>query len=419
MALPSRSHGARRVRHEQVVGWVGLMAYQVILRKLRKSVISRSLEDVLTASVIGAVAYGPPEMAEDWLRSCAGIEGASPDLKFEFWPRREHPDGGFREPDVFITGAASRFCLIVEAKQDHSPHAKQLIREGVVAKAHRPGFNIHLLTVSNQAVRPTAFAEIERLEPGLFTTMRHASWADMSRFLKGWESRPELDAGRRRLIEDALAVAWDLDREPFQGLKEQEVRAMEDDVHWMYALPRELVKFHRGLSRSVEDLEPSLRPIGNGVYTDGAVAYSVPERWLPRHLTLRYGETKDHSGEQYYFVRAVLNHPAIWVGYAPRKEDIGAMLDDPRAAEMLAGMADDGVQIVGIQRSPFEVLAGPVEPSAPAVREILGDPHIRRVNLVRIFPMSVIADPDADAKLEATLLRLVKLCRSVRTLGAP
>ena len=53
---------------------------------------------------------------------------------------------------------------------------------------------------------------------------------------------------------------------------------MERDVRWMYALPGELVKLHRGLSRSVEGLRPPLYPIGTIVTTDivGSVSYNTP-----------------------------------------------------------------------------------------------------------------------------------------------
>ena len=78
------------------------MGYQAILHKLPSEVLSESLEDVLTASVIGAVAYGPPAMAQDWLRTCAGIEGAYHDPVFEFWPGHRLDGGDPREPDVFV-----------------------------------------------------------------------------------------------------------------------------------------------------------------------------------------------------------------------------------------------------------------------------------------------------------------------------
>jgi hypothetical protein len=99
-------------------------------------------------------------------------------------------------------------------------------------------------------------------------------------FLERQKESPELAAGHLRLIEDALAVVRGFGLDPFRGLARQEVRAMEREVRWTYALPRELVKLHRGLSRSLEGLRPPLVANGNNVRTDivGSVPYSTLER---------------------------------------------------------------------------------------------------------------------------------------------
>lgn len=223
------------------------MGYRAIIDKLPSRVLSENLEDVLTASVVGAVAYGPPAMAQDWLRSYAGMDQASADLVFEFWPEHRLEGGKVREPDVFILDKASRQGLIVEAKREKNPHRRQLIDEGKAARLRHPDVDIHLLTVSNWSVRPTAFKGIETEQPRLFTTMRHVSWTALYVFLQEWSTRPATDAGHRRMIMDALAVLEKFGREPFRGVERQEVSAMERDVRWSIALPVALVKLHRRL----------------------------------------------------------------------------------------------------------------------------------------------------------------------------
>jgi hypothetical protein len=109
------------------------------------------------------------------------------------------------------------------------------------------------------------------------------------------------------------------------------------------------------------------------------------------------------------------------VGYAPRRGDIEALLADPGGTEAFVGRTGTGVRIVGVQSrgQPFEVLAGPVEPSVTAIREMFEDSRVRRMNLIRVFPMTLMTRPGADRKLESALLGLVNLCRSIPALGAP
>ena len=120
-------------------------------------------------------------------------------------------------------------------------------------------------------------------------------------------------------------------------------------------------------------------------------------------------------------VRAVLSPSEIWVGYAPRRGDIEALLADPGGTETFVGWAGKSVRMVGgpSRGRPFEVLAGPVEPSGSAMREMFEDSLVRRMNLIRVFPMTLMTRPGADRKLEPALLGLVKLCRSIPALGAP
>lgn len=114
-----------------------------------------------------------------------------------------------------------------------------------------------------------------------------------------------------------------------------------------------------------------------------------------------------------------MNPPEIWVGYAPRVGDIEALGKDPGVAAVLAGPAGHGLRIAAVKSSPFEVLAGPVELSVTAIREMFESQRGKRMNLVRVFPMSVMWRPSADAKVESALLRLVSLCRRIPALDAP
>jgi hypothetical protein len=397
------------------------MGYQAVLLKLPSACLSEHLEDVLTGCVVGAVAYGPAGLAQEWLRSCAGIEGASADLVFKFWPGHRLGDDHGREPDVLVTDRSTGRLLIVEAKRDSDPEPGQLIEEGEAVMTACPGMALHLLTISDQATRPRAFGRVGRDRPGLYASMRHVTWADMYRVLEARRDTP--DAGHRRMLEDALAVMRKFGRDPFRGMTTQEVRAMERDLGWMVTLPRELVKLHRGLSRTLEKLHPPLHAIGRTVRTDivGSVSYSTPEQWLPRHFTLRYGESRDTTSSRYFFVRAVLNPPQIWVGYAAGRSNIRAMLADPDAVERLLRLAGRSARLVAVtpKGQPFEIVAGPVEVSRAGLQDMADDPRVERLNIVAVFPTAAMSKPNADARLEAALLRMVRACRGVEALGAP
>ncbi len=399
------------------------MAYQAVLRKLPTYVLNGSLEDVLTASVIGAIAYGPAGMAQEWLRSFGGMPDPSTELRFEFWPEHRLVDGGDREPDVLVLDDATKRILVIEAKRDSDPRSGQLIDEGDAVSSAYPDMALHLMTVSDQAITPRAYGRVQKERPGLYHTMRHASWADLYRFLEGWGTAPSSDPGHRRMIEDAQAVVRKFGRDPFRGMTRQEVRMMERDIGWMVALPSELVKLHRGLSRTLEEQHPPLYPMGRNVRTDkvGSVSYSSPEQWLPRHFTVRYGEAPGTESPRYYFVRAVLNPPEVWVGYAPQPQDIKALVADPQAVEKLVGRAGRSVCLVGVtpKGKPFELVAGPVELSMTTLQQMSTDPRVKRVNIVQIFPMTVMQRAGADVKLETALLHLRKACRSVPVLGTP
>lgn len=84
---------------------------------------------------------------------------------------------------------------------------RQLIQEGRAARATHKGVRLHLLVVSDLATEPSAFDEVRRLRPRLYSSrMRHATWVELCGFLGDWTSRPECDAGHRRMLADAGAV---------------------------------------------------------------------------------------------------------------------------------------------------------------------------------------------------------------------
>ena len=398
------------------------MTYQAILRsKVSSEALKAGLEDVLTATAIGAIAYGPPELAREWLATVAGMT-ASPDVQFEFWPQHHLSDDRVREPDVFVTDPSTSSALVIEAKLNADPSARQLRDEALAAREAHPTIRrLHLLTVSDRAVRPPSFRTVGT-GPSPYATMRHASWADLYRYLEDWAVRPGLDAGHRRVLSDALAVIRQYGRDPFRGLTRQEVRVMARDVGWMSSLPRELAKLHAELNGKVHELRPPLRPLDTGVATDmvGARSFNQPEAWLPRHFTLRYGAPDRTGRDRYYFVRAVLPRQEVWVGYAPRHQDGEALLADTAGLAQLVAKGRN-FSLVGVRSrgEPFEVLAGPLELSAASLRELVKTRHMPRVNLVRVYPMTVLSRSGANATLGREVVRVIRLCRSLPSLDAP
>ncbi len=271
-------------------------------------------------------------------------------------------------------------------------------------------------------MKPPSFRTLLAGSPELYATMRHVRWADLYEFLEGWSSRPECDAGHRSSIGDALAVLRKFGRDPFRGLSREEVRAMTRDSGWLFTLPRELAKLHAFMTREVGALQPPLVALDTGVRTDivGGLSFSRPDGWLPRHFTLRYGAGDEAEANRYYFVRAVLTRREVWVGYAMRHGDC-ARLAARRvdAAQLLAGATE--LQLVGVRSKgqPFEVIREPTELTAGALRELATSRAVPRVNLVRVFPISVLARSGADRTLARELARIVRLCRSVPTLKSP
>ncbi len=98
------------------------MALKAILHgKLAADALSASLEDVLTATVIGAISYGPPALVSDWLHRVAGATTLGANATFSFWPQHRLGSGIVREPDVFIAAGSATGAIIVEAKLDADP----------------------------------------------------------------------------------------------------------------------------------------------------------------------------------------------------------------------------------------------------------------------------------------------------------
>lgn len=193
------------------------MGYQLVLRRLPSDlghdVLTKTLclADVLVSTVFGALAYGPPMMFAAWLRRFTTMRSPSPDVGLEFWPTNQHAGSRQREPDVFVLAALQSQALLVEAKRRRMPKiddlTRQLVEEGQAARATHNGVRLHLLVVSDLETEPSAFDEVRRLHPRLYSSrMRHATWVELCVFLEGWMSRPECDAGHRRMIADALAV---------------------------------------------------------------------------------------------------------------------------------------------------------------------------------------------------------------------
>ena len=400
------------------------MTLKAILHgKISSEALNAGLEDVLTATVIGAISYGPPAMVQDWLARVAGTTGLQADVAFEFWPQHHLGDGTIREPDVFVTATGSSAAVVVEAKLSSEPSVAQLRDEAIAARTTHPAIgSLHLLTISDRAARPPSFRSLAARSPGLYATLRQVSWADLYVFLEGWSSRPECDAGHRQLIGDALAVLRKFGRDPFRGISREEVRAMTRDAGWLYSLPRELAKLHSLLSREVGLLKPPLVALDTGVRTDivGGLSFSRPDGWLPRHFTLRYGTTADTDASRYYFVRAVLTRQEVWVGYAMRHSDVERLAGrEAEAAQLVAGARQ--LHLVGVRSKgqPFEVLAEPTDVTAGALGEFAAARSVPRVNLVRVFPMSVLTRTGAERILGRELAHVVRLCRSVPSLEAP
>ena len=204
------------------------MGNQLILRRLPAGLdhdvftMTLSLEDVLVSTIFGTVAYGPPAMLGAWRRRFTAMRPFSPDVRFEFWPSQRRAGGPLRAPDVFILDEPRRQALIVEAKRGTMPRpeelTRQLIEEGQAARATHKKVRLYLLVVSDEESEPSAFEAVHALHPRLYSSgMRHAGWTELCEFLLGWTSRPEGDAGHRRMIGDALAVMAKYGRGPAKG----------------------------------------------------------------------------------------------------------------------------------------------------------------------------------------------------------
>lgn len=192
------------------------MSAPVILRRFPVSTShdvfakTLALEDVLVSTVFGALAYGPPELLQSWRRRFTTMPPLSPDVGLEFWPAHRLSRVVVREPDVFLLDRARGEALIVEAKRGlPAPEllARQLLEEGLAARASHPGVRLHLLVVSDPGDASAAFTEASRVRPRLFASrMRHVTWGELCEFLRVWLRRRECDARDRRLLADALAV---------------------------------------------------------------------------------------------------------------------------------------------------------------------------------------------------------------------
>lgn len=402
------------------------MTYQAILRgKLPSETVRASLEDVLTASVFGAIAYAPPALTRDWLRSVAGVSSPSRHIRFEFWPQHHMANLRLREPDVFIAlGRPGAGALLVEAKQNSEPGRTELMEEADAARTTHPGLGLlHLLTVSDAAVAPRALARV--VEPvGPFASVSHRSWGDLYRLLDGWQHRPELDAGDRRLVSDALSILRKFNREPFSGMTVEEVRRMEHELPAMYALPDKLQKLHNRLERTLRALDKPLflNDSERKVSIDGGRAFDRPETWLPRSITLPYGPEPGKRHDRYYFVRVRLDRPTIWIGYStPRHELKPIQTDAARGAAFVRALHRAGMQMAAGEastRQPSRILREPTEVSIGALGELVGG-SASRIDLVIEHPLARLSDDHADDVIEADLLRVIRLCRRIGGFGAP
>jgi hypothetical protein len=182
-----------------------------------------SLEDVLVSTIFGTVAYGSPAMLTAWRRRFTTMRPLSPDVQFDFWPTHRRRDGRLRAPDVFIHDVPRHQALIVEAKRGRMPRTeeltRQLVDEGQAARATHGRVRLYLLVVSDAESEPAAFEAVRALHPRLYSSgMRHASWTELCEFLHSWTSRPECDAGHRRMIDDTLAVMAKYGRGSTPGL---------------------------------------------------------------------------------------------------------------------------------------------------------------------------------------------------------
>jgi hypothetical protein len=150
---------------------------------------------VLVSTAFGALAYGPPVMFAAWRRHFTTMHPSSPEVGLEFWPTNQRAVGRKREPDLFVLDAPRRQALLVEAKRGRMPKTddltRQLVEEGQAARATHTGVRRHLLVVSDLGTEPAAFDKVRRLRPRLYSSrMKHATWVELSGFLRGWMSRP-------------------------------------------------------------------------------------------------------------------------------------------------------------------------------------------------------------------------------------
>ncbi len=402
------------------------MAYQAILRKLPTATIEANLEDVFTATVFGAIAYGPPAMARSFLAEVAKIPVRGIDVSFEFWPQHRLNAVRTIEPDVFVRlGVPAKGALIIEAKQRADPHWGQLNAEADAARATVTGIGpLYLLTVSDTAVAPSAHTRAVAPK-GPYRSARHVSWGDLCLFLEKWAKNPKLDVGNRRLIADTLAVMRKNKREPFRGISTMEVRRMETELPAVYALPGEIRKLHLRLERTLHGLATPLylNDTERKVSIDNSGrSFDRPESWLPHCITLPYGADAAKRSSRYYFVRVLLERPSIWIGYStPRDELKPLAADATKSARFVDALRAEGAMIAAVDDTsgrPFQVLREPIEPTLAMIRDLAAS-DVPSIVLVLKYPLTRLSEDHADELIEADLLRVIVACRAIDGLGAP
>lgn len=136
--------------------------------------VFEGMEDVLTASTIGALRYLPAGLAAAILSGLAGLDGVRGDLQIDLWPQYRTPAGfrapppetpppdgeeaqpGGTEPDAVIR--AGNWLVFVEAKYRSplDPQFDQLGRQFVIGfrEAERLGLRFRLLAITANTLEP-------------------------------------------------------------------------------------------------------------------------------------------------------------------------------------------------------------------------------------------------------------------------
>ncbi len=387
--------------------------------KLASEALFAAREDVLTSSVLGAIACAPAGVRGAFLQEIVGADlGPVTEVTFEFWPWMRLDDGRGVEPDAWIRGPQA--AVVVEAKAGAQLLARQLEQEGQAARrAARAVLPVHLLTIDDPDQSPAAVAD---LPAGLFASRRHVSWGRLYQFLSQHAGDPELDGGARRLLDNAARVLERFDRRPYRGMSMADLDAIEPGLRALGRLAEEMTILHRRLAASLADRGLALNDPENKVLMDGtARAFDRPDAWAPRQLTLSYAPPPARQAA-FYFVRVLLRERQVWIGLSFPKDHFAGDRATEAWVDALRGRLPAQALMAGVRSAvgqPFELVVEPRPIGLETVSTVRAAAAANRLELVEPGSLETLSGEASADAVEQRLLDLIDAARGVRGLEAP